>query len=121
MREEAALYAFLVTALIASESLLMSVFGNIYSIYTAYRRDEKVQLARITNTFRILCVILTLIIVMICVTTSYVLHVLTEIFSNTVPFMVFLAIHIIVFLIIIPPIVITANMINWAAFKPWRS
>lgn len=69
------LEAFLVSALIASRSLLLSVFGNLYSVYAAYMREGS---APICKTLRKLCYCITIVIVIVAVTAIYIISLLYD-------------------------------------------
>jgi hypothetical protein len=103
---ETQLEAFLVSALIASGSLLLSVFGSLYSIYTAYLREGG---APICNTLRRLCYCLALAIALVSVTGLYIIHLLS-------PSLVLLAawlpwsLYLILLLIAAPPLTISWGM-----------
>lgn len=108
---ETQLEAFLVSALIASGSLLLSVFGNLYSIYTAYLRDGG---APICKTLRRLCYCMTLTIWLVAVTGLYIIHLLSPslvLLAAWVPY----ALYLIVLLIAVPPL-----RISWGMFQDAR-
>ncbi len=103
---ETQLEAFLVTALIASGSLLLSVFGNLYSIYTAYPREGG---APICGTLRWLCYCLTLAILLVSVTGLYVIWLLAPslaLLAAWVPY----ALYLVLVLIAVPPLTISWGM-----------
>ena len=106
------LEAFLVSALIASGSLLLSVYGNLYSIYTAYLRDGG---APICETLRWLCYGLTVAIVVVSLTSLYIIYLLSPSLAKLawwVPF----SLGIIVVLIAAPPL-----KISWGMYKDARA
>jgi hypothetical protein len=102
------LEAFLVSALIASNSLLLSVFGNLYSIYAAYMRDGS---APICTILRRICFCLTLIIILFAVTALYIIGLL---YSPLVmlAFWIPYSLSVVILLIAIMPIIISWNMYN---------
>jgi hypothetical protein len=103
---ETQLEAFLVTALIASGSLLLSVFGNLYSIYTAYSREGG---APICGTLRWLCYCLTLAILVVSVTGIYIICLLSPslaLLAAWVPY----ALYLVLVLIAVPPLTISWGM-----------
>jgi hypothetical protein len=103
---ETQLEAFLVTALIASGSLLLSVFGNLYSIYTAYSREGG---APICGTLRWLCYCLTLAILLVSVTGLYVIWLLAPslaLLAAWVPY----ALYLVLVRIALPPLTISWGM-----------
>jgi hypothetical protein len=100
------LEAFLVSALVASGSLLLSVFGNLYSIYTAYMREGG---APICETLRWLCYVLTLAIVVVSLTSLYIIYLLSPSLMKLawwVPY----SLGLIVVLIAVPPLMISRGM-----------
>jgi hypothetical protein len=103
---ETQLEAFLVTALIASGSLLLSVFGNFYSIYTAYSREGG---APISRTLRWLCYCLSLAILVVSVTGIYIICLLSAslvLLAAWVPY----ALYLVLVLIAVPPLIISWGM-----------
>ena len=109
---ETQLEAFLVSALIASGSLLLSVFGNLYSIYTAYVREGGAPICR---TLRWLCYCLTLAIVVVSVTGMYIIYLLSPslvLLAWWLPY----ALYLVVVLIAVPPL-----MISWGMYKDARA
>jgi hypothetical protein len=108
---ETQLEAFLVSALVASGSLLLAVFGNLYSIYTAYMREGG---APICGTLRWLCYCLTLAIVLVSATSLYIIYLLSPsltVLAVWVPF----SLYLIVLLIAAPPL-----RISWGMHKDAR-
>jgi hypothetical protein len=108
---ETQLEAFLVTALIASGSLLLSVFGNVYSIYTAYMREGG---APICTRLRWLCYCLTLAILLVSVTGLYIIYLLSPslvLLAWWVPY----ALYLVLLLIAVPPLTI-----SWGMYKDAR-
>lgn len=106
------LEAFLVSALVASGSLLLSVFGNLYAIYTAYLRDGG---APICGTLRGLCYGLTVAIVVVSLTGLYMIYLLSPSLAKLawwVPW----SLGLIVLLIAAPPL-----KISWEMHKDARS
>ena len=103
---EAQLEAFLVSALIASGSLLLSVFGNLYSIYTAYLREGG---APICGTLRWLCYGLTLAIVVVSLTSLYIIYLLSPSLAK-LAWWVPCSLGLIVVLIAAPPLRISWEM-----------
>jgi hypothetical protein len=108
---EIQLEAFLVSALIASGSLLLSVFGNLYSIYTAYMREGGAPICR---TLRRLCYCLTLAILLVSLTSLYIIYLLSPslvLLAAWVPW----SLCLIVLLIAAPPLTI-----SWGMYKDAR-
>lgn len=103
---DAQLEAFLVSALIASGSLLLSVFGNLYSIYTAYMREGG---APICVTLRWLCYCLTLAIFLVSVTGLYIIHLLSLELVRLAGWLPY-SLYLILVLIAAPPLAISRRM-----------
>lgn len=106
------LEAFLVSALVASGSLLLSVFGNLYSIYTAYLRDGG---APICGTLRWLCYGLTLAIVIVSLTSLYIIYLLLPSLTK-LAWWVPCSLSLVVVLIAAPPL-----SISWGMYKDARA
>jgi hypothetical protein len=103
---ETQLEAFLVSALIASGSLLLAVFGNLYSIYTAYMREGG---APICKTLRWLCYCLTLAILVVSLTNLFIIYLLSQplvLLAGWLPY----SLYLIVLLIMAPPLTISWGM-----------
>jgi hypothetical protein len=105
---EPQLEAFLVSALIAGGSLLLSVFGNLYSIYTAYAREGG---ATVFGRLRWLCFCLTLAIVVVSVTGMYIIHLLSPLLVPLAWWLPY-ALYLVAVLIGVPPLVI-----SWGMYK----
>jgi hypothetical protein len=103
---EAQLEAFLLSALIASGSLLLSVFGNLYSIYTAYLREGG---APICNTLRWLCYSLTLAILLVSVTGLSIIRLLSPELARLAAWLPY-SLYLILVLIAAPPLTISWGM-----------
>lgn len=108
---EAQLEAFLVSALIASGSLLLSVFGNLYSIYTSYMREGG---APICNTLRWLCYSLTVAILLVSATGLYIIHLVSPELVRLAGWLPY-SLYLILVLIAGPPL-----MISWGMYRDAR-
>lgn len=111
---ETQLEAFLVSALIASGSLLLSVFGTLYSVYTAYMREAG---APICKKLRLICYCLTVALILVCLTSVYIIYLLSPslvLLAWWVPY----SLSVIVLLIMVPPLMISGEMYNDARTGP---
>lgn len=105
---QAQLEAFLVSALIASGSLLLSVFGNLYSIYAAYMREGS---APICHILRRLCYCLAFVIILVTLNAIYIIFLL---YSSLVELAVWIpySLALIMLIIALPPVWICREMHN---------
>ena len=108
------LAGILVSALIASEALLLSVFGNLFSAYSSYSIAGG---ARICVAIRVICCVLSIIIVLVSITAIYAAEVLRPFIQSTLPIWMSYSIHIVVILINVPPLVMTWSMLRDASAK----
>ena len=106
------LAAALFATLLASQSLLVSVFGNIYSVYARFSTSGG---ATICRKLEILMYILLAVIVYIAVLACYSLYILNNILYNTIFFWMPWALSAIVVLVCVTPAVITYSLVKDAS------
>jgi hypothetical protein len=102
------LATFLLSALLASESLLLAAFGNLYSVYTTLMMRGG---AGISRTLRILCVLLALTIALISIAAVTVINVLSGALSQVVPHIEY-ALYLITILIALSPVVVSWRILK---------
>jgi len=108
---EQQLAAFLFSALLASASLLVSAFGNLYSVYVKAVSDE----LSICKTLRKLCYMLAVTIFVITLTAGGILLFLSQNLDQIIPYL-----HYIV-LLILAIINISPLRISWMMFSDSRA
>ena len=99
---------FLISALIAAESLLVSAFGSLYSVYGAYMTTGA---APICAVLRWLCLLLTLVVVVSALLAVYATY-QVQLASPRIPRLVLVGLYLIVLLIPVP-----AGVITWRMYK----
>lgn len=104
MKENTALLVFLVSTLVTSESIIISVFGNLYSVYSAAIRDGGAPICKI---IRILCLVLTAAILLIACVVIYLLSSLPDTIHDLIPQPYFAILYLIPIVLLTAPVVIT--------------
>jgi hypothetical protein len=100
------LATFLFSALLASGSLLISAFGNLY---TAYLRATAERVTAILPIIRRLCYLIALTVVLISATNLVVAHFLYAALDAIVPHIA-IVLYVIVVFIAVPPAIISYRM-----------
>jgi hypothetical protein len=111
MSPDAQFAAFLVSALLTAEALLVAVFGSLYSVYGAYMTTGAAPICRL---LRWLCGLMTLIIVIAAALGAYSVNLLATA-APQIPTIIFLGLGVIVVLIPTPAVLITWRMYKDAA------
>lgn len=100
-------FAFIFSALLASESLLVSVFGSLYAVYGRYMTTADAQ---IVQTLRLLCYTIAFTVFLIAILNFYILFALQGGLLTVLPAFFIVLVSIIVIMISVPPLVISWRM-----------